>query len=209
MKGNRNMEKGKSITIPEKEIKEITTQANPLAKKVDSIEIKEEKDIAQASVIQRQIKDMLNSIEQKRLEFTGPLNQSLKAINGTFKEIKRPLQDAMSSVNIKILTWRGEEQKRIAKEEERRRKIQDAHEKQGHQVNEPVVMKRPEKSILHSQVRKVWKFKVNDFKKVHDVYKVIDEGRVKAALRANLSVEKKPPEIDGIEFYQEEVLAVI
>lgn len=58
------------------------------------------------------------------------------------------------------------------------------------------------------QVRKVWKFKVTDAKKVPEEFKKVDE----VALRKRMNEQLKAgeaPSIKGVEFYQEETVAVV
>lgn len=190
-------------TIPKKEIEVIEKESSGLIEQAQSYEIKSGQDVDEASMFLKQVNDSLKRIEEKRLEFTKPLNQSLKAINDTFKLLKAPLEGAKALVGSKVLQWRREEQERIAKEEERRRKIQEAHKEKGHQVSEPIELERPEKKIGNAQTRMVWKWKVIDKNKVPEQFKEINQVAVNAAIRSGTT------KIDGLEIYQEEVLAIV
>lgn len=181
----------------------IEEETSPLLAEVDAYSIESSSDVENVSVFLKKVSDAIKNVEAKRLEFTKPLNQSLKAINSTFKELKRPLEEAKGVLSTKILDWRAIESKRVEKEEARRRKIQEAHKKQGHEVKAPVVMAKPEKTIGNTQVRKVWRSKVVDFSKVPDEYKAIDQVKVNQAVRSG------EREISGIEIYQEETMVVV
>jgi hypothetical protein len=190
-------------TLSDKEIQVIEKETSPLLAQVSNYVIKTVEDVDSASAFLKKIKDAETGIENKRLEFTAPLNQSLKAINDTFKKLKAPLLEAKMLLTNRILDWRRAEQEKIAKEEERRRKIQEAHEKQGHQVNEPVVMLRPDTHIGNSQVRKVWKWKLTDFTKLSDEFKTIN------GVYVNQKIREGVREIPGLEIFQEEELSIV
>jgi hypothetical protein len=194
--------------VSKKEIQKIEQSVSPLVQKAGRITIKSQTDVDKASINLRELQQVERSIEAKRLEFTAPLNQSLKAINDTFKLLKAPIQQARGIISNRILEWRRIEQDRIAKEEERRRKIQEAHAKQGHDVNAPVILERPENKIGNTQVSKVWKWEVEDFAKLPDEFKVINSVALNTALR-EARKENKVPEIAGVKFYEDESLSIV
>jgi len=194
--------------VSKKEIQKIEQSVSPLVQKAGRITIKSQTDVDKASINLRELQQVERSIEAKRLEFTAPLNQSLKAINDTFKLLKAPIQHARGIISNRILEWRRIEQDRIAKEEERRRKIQEAHAKQGHDVNAPVILERPENKIGNTQVSKVWKWEVEDFAKLPDEFKVINSVALNTALR-EARKENKVPEIAGVKFYEDESLSIV
>ena len=117
--------------------------------------------------------------------------------------LKAPIQQARGIISNRILEWRRIEQERIAKEEERRRKIQEAHAKQGHDVNAPVILERPETKIGNTQISKVWRWRVVDFTKLPDDYKEVNSVAVNQAIREGKR------EVAGLEIYQEEALSVV
>ena len=189
--------------IPEKDVKIIEEESSILLKQADSYVIKSAQDVDSASEFLSEVKGLENRIEAKRLEFTKPLNQSLKAINETFKKLSKSLVDARQIVAIRILDWRKAENDRIAKEEERRRKIQDAHERAGHEVKAPIILEKLEKRMGDTQARKVWSWKLVDFNKVPDSYKEISPVAINQAIRNGIR------EIPGLRIFQEESLSII
>ena len=191
------------MEISQKEIQVLESQVSPLVKQAGSYVIDSVEAVDTASVFLKQVRDTERSIEDKRLEFTAPLNQSLKAINDTFKKLKEPLEQARALLTNKILGWKRDEAERLFKEEERRRKIQEAHREAGHEVSAPVVLERPENKIGNTQTRKVWTFRVKEFSKIPDVYKVINQVAVNQSIRDGVR------DIPGIEVYQEEQLAIV
>lgn len=174
-------------------------------------EVKNQGDVDLTNKILKLISEQIRVVEEKRKSFTAPLNWSLKEINTTFKAITNPLQTAKNILSNKVMAWRQKEQEkirieqaRIEKEEERRRKIQEAHEKQGHEVSKPVIMTRPEPLKVKdtTTTRKVWKFKITDSAKVPREYMIIDDGKIREAVRNGIR------EIEGIKIYQEEIIVI-
>ena len=58
----------------------------------------------------------INQLEQKRLKMTKPINEGLREINNTFKEVKAPLQSAYVILDGKVMAWRSVEQEKREKE---------------------------------------------------------------------------------------------
>jgi len=191
------------MDISKKEIQVLEKQVSPLVKKANSYLINSVSAIEEASLFLRKVKDIENSIESKRLELTKPLNQSLKAINLMFKQLAIPLEQARGSLTMRILTWKMDEQSRLAREESRRRAIQEAHEKAGHEVKAPIVLERPEARIGNTQTVKYWVYDVVDFSQLPDSYKIINPVAINSAIRNGLR------DIKGLKVYQKERLSII
>lgn len=191
------------LVLPDTDLKAIEDESSLLLKQADSYIIQSTQDVDLASEFLRKLKDAENMIETKRLEFTAPINKSLKAINETFKKLSKPLVDARQRLTEKILTWRRVENDRLAKEEERRRKIQDAHERLGHEVKAPIILERPEAKIGNTQIRKIWTWQVTDWEKVPNGYKELNMTAINQAVRDGIR------EIPGLRIYQKETLSIV
>lgn len=191
------------MKISNKEIQVMEKQVLPLVVQAGQYTIKSVEDVDKSSEFLKRVRDTERQIEAKRLEFTKPLNQSLRAINATFKQLKEPLVEARLVLTDKILSWKKAETARLEKEEARRRKIQESHVKRGHIVEAPVVLDRPEKTIGNTRTRKVWTFEVQDLGKVPNMYKEINTSLVREAIRQGVRA------IKGIVIYQEEKLSIV
>jgi hypothetical protein len=151
----------------------------------------------------------LKEIEKKRLSFTAPLNQSLKEINATFKGITEPISDAKTELSQRLMSWRAAEQKRIQdeqdaarKEEERRRKIQEAHAAKGHQVSEtttPVAKPMPFSVQDTTRTRKQWTYDILDEKQIPREYLMVDKTEIMKAVSSGVR------DIPGVKIYQKEI----
>ena len=191
------------MKISDKEVQVMEKQVSPLVAQAGKYIIKSVEDVDKSSEFLRKVKDTENEIEAKRLEFTKPLNQSLKAINATFKQLKEPLVQARMLLTGKIMDWKSAEMARLEKEEARRRKIQEAHVKRGHIVEAPVVLDRPQKTIGNTRTTKFWTFEVQDLGKVPRDYLDIDTSTVRQAIRNGVR------KIPGIKIYQDERLSIV
>ena len=191
------------MEITKKEIQVLENQVSPLIVQADSYKIDSVEAVDKASNFMLKVRDTERGIEAKRLEFTKPLNQSLKAINDTFKSLKQPLEGARNILTRKIIEWKTAETRKLEAEEARRRKIQEAHAEKGHETKAPVVLERPENKIGNTQTRKVWTFEVVDFSKMPDEYKMLNNVAVNQAIRDGVR------EIKGVKISQEERLSIV
>jgi len=191
------------VKISDKEVQIMEKQVSPLVAKAGQYVIESVEDVDMSSEFLKKVRDTEREIEAKRLEFTKPLNQSLKAINATFKQLKEPLVEARQVLTEKILSWKKAETAKLEKEEARRRKIQKSHIKRGHTVEAPVVLDRPEKTIGNTRTTKFWTFEVQDLGKVSTQYLSINSVAVREAIRNGVR------EISGIRIYQDERLSII
>lgn len=138
----------------------------------------------------------LKQIEAKRKTFTAPLNQSLKEINKTFKDIVTPINDAKASLMSRLMEWRRKEQAQIdaerekaVREEERRRKIQEAHAAKGHKVKEeitPVAKPIPFSVKDTTKTRLTWAYDIEDESKVPREYLEVSRPSITAAVRSGV-----------------------
>jgi len=191
------------IVLPDTDLKVIENETSLLLRQADSYVIKSTQDVDLASEFLRKLKDAENMIEEKRTEFTKPINQSLRSINETFKKLSKPLVEARQIVTSRILEWRRIENDRLAKEEERCRKIQEAHKEAGHEVKAPVVLERPEAKIGSTQVRKIWTWEVIDYEKIPNMYKELNLTVINQAVRNGVR------DIEGLRIYQKETLSIV
>ena len=193
----------------ELELQSIKKEISPMVTEAGSYVVNTEEDVEVASAFLRKVKDMQKVVEDKRLTFTKPLNESLKNINSTFKEMKEPLEEALSIVTAKILTWKRAENIRIEAEQAAYRKIQEAEAELNRLQNKPVVVEEPiviapvVNRIGNMQTVKRWTFEVVDFAKVPDDLKLINSTAVNSIIRESIRA------VPGLKIYQEESLSVV
>ena len=162
----------------------------------------------EANEILKKITHGLKLMEEKRKSFTAPLNQSLKEINETFKQMALPVNAAKTALSDRLMSWRRQEQARIdeerakaVREEERRRKIQEAHAAKGHVVKEditPVAKPIPFSVNDTTKTRLTWTYEIEDDTKIPRDYLTVNGPAITQAVRAGVR------DIPGVKIYQKE-----
>jgi len=163
------------------------------------------------SVISRMIK----VVEDKRKEYTVPLNLHLDNINGSFKLLSGPLSEAQLTTKKKMLAYYAEierqrqEAERI--EQEKYKLAQQEMELKGEHTVDLTPVERPEEAprtvrteFGTTSQRQNWKWEVIDFSRVPDDYKVIDSTMLNSIAKKHH--DQKP--VPGIRFYDEPTLQV-
>ena len=152
-------------------------------------------------------------VDSRRRFFVDPLNQQVKNINDLFRNYSDPLGEADRIVRNKVLVYQAEEARRVAEEQQKaleEAKAQ-AEEASKHPTEEFVpipinIVEEPEKTVRadagSATTRQVWTFKIVDPSQVPDEYKVIDEKKIAAVVKAGVR------SIPGVEIYSTSSLVV-
>jgi len=200
----------------DKKIEEIKKDAKALQIKVQKIKITTDKEVVQATEMLSQVNARAKRIEEIRLSYTKPLNDSLRKINADFKMALAPYEEMLKILKRAILDFRAEQEMKRRAEEEKLRKeaerkaLAEAKKNRTSQKKalENVIVPTIEKqdSTIHSssgslKARMVWKHRITDFSKLPDEYKVVNDKAIRSARQGGLMV------IPGVEFYQEEELS--
>lgn len=122
-----------------------------------------------------------NTIEDQRLAFTKPLNDSLRAINSFFKQFSNPIEQADRELRDKLANHRKQLEEQ---------KINEAEQK-----GENLVLRSKIGGVV---VKKVWVFKVEDKEKIPHQFLAVDEVKIRAAIHAGIR------QIDGVIIFQTE-----
>jgi hypothetical protein len=167
---------------------------------ITTYEIHDDKQYAEAGVLVKTAKGILDEAEGERKKITGPLNVALKEVNDRFKAFVAPLETARDGLRKKMGVYADEKACRDA--EERRRveaELLAAAEKAEARSDIPTatkilntavdLAKKPAvKAVSTGGVtttsRKMYEgFVVEDFAKVPEGYKIVDEAKVRDAYR--------------------------
>jgi len=191
------------------EVQLLTDEQQPLIALAENIVVEnsEQNDIA----VERSgdLKNALKRIEEKRLSFTQPINESLKNINKMFKELGAPLAIAVGSIDRAIHKYRAKQRERIVEEtrkiqaeEDRRNKLRAAHEAKGHKTTAPVELLKPAPIEVTdtTPIRKDWKWEIIDPNLVTREYLQVDQGLVTKAVKAGMR------SIPGIRIFEKETI---
>lgn len=156
------------------------------------------------------IATLQKALDSKRKEYTNPINATLKTINGTFKAITDPLDEATEVTKKKMLAYRAEVKRRIAEAEAINQTKQDLARREMILKGEispdtntqPVEVPQEAVKIARGAVATAgvalhWRWKVVDFSKIPDSWKTTKDKEIQKAIEHGQA-------IDGIESWQEE-----
>jgi len=188
-------------------------EAVKLQNYAEAREIEGDDDVKLATNDLNIISKLKKAIEEKRKEYTQPINASLKAVNDAFKILTEPIIEADKITRKKILTYQEEVEKRQREAEAIARLKQEAAEREAALNGKPVEQPTPTEVIAPTPDRyhtemgtlgklTVRKWEVEDFAVVPDEYKMIDASKVGRVVRAGVS------SIPGIKIWEGKTLRV-
>lgn len=152
-------------------------------------------------------------IEEKRKDYTDPLNTHLKDINNAFKLLSEPLEQANSVTRQKVLAYNaGVERQRQEAEAIEREKLELArreNELKGEHTVDLSPVERPAETPARVRTdlgmtskMTVRKWAVEDITQVPPEYLIVDAAKVTKQVKAGIGA------IPGIRIYEEETLRV-
>lgn len=176
------------------------------ADKREIASLEDDKDATNDLTAMRNLKE---TIEEKRKEYVGPLNEHIKAVNDAFKLLTEPLAQATRITKEKATAYRLELQRIQQEQEEINRKRREAAEAEmrlkgelTESVNEIEVVEAPKlvrAELGTSGLMDVWKYEVTNFALLPDEYKVVDT----AMLNSIAKKHHDSKQISGVRFYNE------
>ena len=167
------------------------------------LKIENDEQYTQAGDVVKEVAMKVKKLDAKRMEYTKPLDETKKLIMADFKSVTDPLEEFCTLVKKKMLDYyketqqrKNEEQARIDAEALEKARQGNVSEVQVPIVNEEVKTQRGDVSTI--TIRKVWTFKITDETKIPRDYLVVDERKIREAIRNG---ERR---IDGVDIFQEE-----
>jgi len=158
------------------------------------------------------MRNLADKIEDKRKEYTVPLNTHLGNINSAFKLLSEPLAQSIKITREKATAYKVEQERRQREQEEINRKRMEAAEaemKLKGELTESVNLIEVEEAPKHTRAElgtsglmDVWKYEVTDFAALPDEYKVVDT----AMLNSIAKKHHDQKQIPGVRFYNEPTL---
>lgn len=158
------------------------------------------------------MKKLIKAFEARRKEIIGPADSFVREINKFCKIVKDRANAALSVYNRKVSTYsaqleaerREREAKQRAEAEALQKKLDEEAKAKGYEAPKVEVTPTKPETVTRTEdgtsahTRKVWTFEIEDFAKVPDRYKVIDDRVVNADIRAGVL------EIPGLRVFQKE-----
>lgn len=188
------------VTI-QQQTQELMTKAQLIVREAKEMVVQDKDSLTSAVDFLGRVAIAKKEVDSRRRFFTDPLNQQVKSINDLFRSYSDPLLEADRIVRNKVLAYQAEETKRASEEQQR------AFEKTG--ITEefiPITVEEPDKTVRagagSASTRQVWTFRIVNPLLVPDEYKVIDEKKIAAVVKAGVR------NIPGIEIYLTSSLVV-
>ena len=154
-------------------------------------EVNNEQDKAMVSTAVKESKALIKKVGAARKAITAPLQQQIKQWIDKEKELLQPVEEAIHNAdklvqdfNDQIARQQQEMLNRIAQAEAE--ELRTAEEKDAEQVRQESEFKRQLAQAQHQTdgIRKVWAFELQDLSQVPREYLVLDEKKVRQAIRS-------------------------
>jgi len=173
-------------------------------RELDTFTVASDEDSTFAADMIREVKAKHRELDERRKEVTGPLNATVKTINGWFKPALDALESAERKLKGKVAEFVQE------RERQTRAALAAAAAAATAQEATAALVAAPQAAALPSgmSMRMVWKYRFTDLERVPRHLCKPDPERIEAELRGALANEGAPPAIDGVEFYQEASMVV-
>lgn len=189
------------------EIQLLSKEIEPIiesAQKMSAVETQE--DYTMASDYLKVIKNKYKNIEDKRKQWTKPLDEAKKAIMDDVKTLLSPLLDLEDKLKSLMLDFAVKEKKRLAEEqrlidEEAKEKMRETGELYMEVKNVEEDMKTKRGNISTATVKESVSFEVIDESIIPREYLVLDEKKVLADIKIG-------KEIPGIKKTKKETIAI-
>jgi len=200
------------MTVKE-QTQELMNKAELIVREARAVVVQDEDSLTAAVDFLGKIATAKKEVDSRRRFFVDPLNQQVKNINDLFRRYGDPLGEADRIVRNKVLVYQAEEARRVAEEQQKaleEAKAQ-AEEASKHPTEEFVpipinIVEEPEKTVRadagSATTRQVWTFKIVDPSQVPDEYKVVDEKKIAAVVKAGVR------SIPGVKIYPTSSLVV-
>lgn len=174
---------------------EINNEVGKFVQKRNNIIIRNTNDMQSAIEYLANIIARKKRIEEIRLSYTKPLNETLKNINADFKKALLPLFETEKFIKSKMIDYRDKEAARIEKErikeEQRLQKIHDREMERQRKINEKEATKerkRLEKENLSKKTKQDELDRIEDEKKAKDAE--IEQANEEYQPETNIQQEK-------------------
>ncbi len=204
-----------SLSLVER-VSEFEVKAREIEETANSLVVDEAGSVT-ATEILGQIASIKKRAEEVRKTLVKPLQDKVNEINARFKEALQPVVNADAVLRAKLQAFREKQERERREAEERLRKLMEKEQKKAEKKAEkkgeapppppPMpVLPEPPRAIKTEAgtvfTKKVLKWRVVDFAKVPDEYKMIDDKAVNTAIKYGTR------EIPGLEIYEVEELVV-
>jgi len=200
-------------------------KANNLLEQAKKLIVTDRSGAEVATAKAKEIKELGREAENLRTQLKDPFLKAGRLIDGEFKRITTPCDEAEKNLKSKILAFQKEEDRKAREQEEKRRReakeaaLREAEmlatqgdSREAERVLERAMDIPPVESEARGPIRasggaaagirKTWTYEIVDSKQVPGQFLTIDDKAVKAAIAAGVRT------IPGIRIYERESVAI-
>ncbi len=184
---------------------------------VEGIQITSKAEMEVAADFLAKVKARSKQLEERRLEYTKPINESLRKINADFKEMAEPYLRMEAQLKQRIGKYVDHQRQMAALEEarlEEQRRQQAAKIAKEENITKRQALAQIEKPVVEAEntsaktesgsvsTKMVWKFEVVNTENVPEIYKVVDEKAIRKAIANGVH------RIAGVKIWEESQVVV-
>ena len=193
--------------IEQNKLAEIQSEVDSFLYEFQEVKIATIDEYTQWSDRLKVVQNKIKKVEDKRMEYTRPLDESKKKIMADFKSITEPLEEFVKVVKSEMIRWHNEDQARKdAEQAEIEAKALKLAKEQGISEVQVEVINQEQKTqrgaVSAATVRTVWTFEVEDETQIPREYLVVDESAIRKAVQGGLR------RIPGVKIYEEKQLSI-
>jgi hypothetical protein len=173
-------------------------------RELDTFTVANDEDSAFAADLIREVKAKHKELDDRRKEVTGPLNTTVKTINGWFKPALDALENAEKKLKAKVALYMTEREKAAREALALAAAAQTAQEATAALAAAPTPAAMPQGVSM----RMIWKFRIVDESAVPARFCSPDPNKIDAEMRGSVRDDGAPTPIPGVEFFQEASMTV-
>lgn len=205
-----------SMEIARRRLDPFRAKAGELEKKAIDLAVNSDATQVTAVALAGEVKKALKKVEDTRKGYVGPLNEHVREVNALAAEIRAPLERAESALKKQLNTYAAQQELERRKAEEKARQEAAAEQERLNAeaaaagVEAPVVPEVVTPETV-STVRTAsgtafmqghWTFEVADMSKVPSEYLMLDEKKVRAAIKTGTR------SIPGLNIFEQKSVAI-
>lgn len=193
----------KTAELKDKRIMQVEKEISPIVEKAESITIKDEKSMKEATELLSVVNQRLDAIEAEKKTITDPANAILKRERARWKPTETMLESAVSILRKNITAYQT-----IAKRKADEAAAKITEKVQAGKISAPTAIRKmgeidgPAEKVKSDSgsiaFRTEHKFEVLDHTKLPWAYLVPDESAIRTAMKDGLK-------LPGVRYYTEEV----
>lgn len=179
------------------------TTAVAALRELDTFVVASDDDSAFAADIIREVKGKHKELDDRRKEVTGPLNATIRTVNGWFKPALDALDAAERKLKSKVALYMQESHRKAHEA-----LVLVAAAPTAEQASAALMYSAPAVMPQGVSMRMIWKFRIVDESAIPARFCSPDPDKIEAEMRGSAKDDGAPTPISGVEFFQEASMTV-